>query len=108
MEQGDIHWCSFPPPNRTRPVLVLTRTSALSFLTNVTVAPLTSTIRQIPSEVHLLPEDGVPEECVASLDNIQTVGRSRLGALVTTLSAVRMSEVREALVYALGVRTMGV
>src|SRR5436190_14186114 len=50
MEQGDISWCSFPPPNRTRPVLVLTRTNALRYLTSVTVPTLTSVIRQIASE----------------------------------------------------------
>jgi mRNA interferase MazF len=108
MQQGEIYWCAFPPPAGTRPVLVLTRSNALGFLTNVTVAPLTSTIRNIPSEVRLRPEDGLPRECVASMDNIQTVAKSRLGALITTLPAARMSTVREALTYALGLRTMGV
>jgi mRNA interferase MazF len=59
-------------------------------------------VRGIPSEVALDEDDGLPEPCAVNLDHIQTVPRSRLGGLVTTLSSRRMSEIREALLFALG------
>lgn len=74
LNQGDIYWYRFRAPDKRRPVLILTRTSAIPLLTGITVAPLTTTIRDIPSEVLLTPEeDGVPETCVVNTDNIQTI-----------------------------------
>jgi mRNA interferase MazF len=74
MKQGDIYWYTFHAPDKRRPVLVLTRTSAISYLTSVTVAQITTTIRKIPSEVLLTPEaDGVFEDCVVNAHNIQTI-----------------------------------
>jgi mRNA interferase MazF len=102
MKRGEVRWYRFSRPDKRRPVLLLTRDSALEFLGEVTVAPLTSTIRDIPSEVVLTADDGVPRDCAVNLDHIQTVARSKLGALITTLGAQRMSEVRSALLFALG------
>jgi mRNA interferase MazF len=85
-----------------RPVLILTRDSALEFLGSITVAPVTSTIRDIPTEVLLTPQDGMPRDCAVNLDHVQTVSRSRLGELITTLDLGRMREVRQALGFALG------
>ena len=103
MRRGEVRWYEFAAPDKRRPVLILTRTSALRFLTGVTVAPLTSTIRNIPSEVLLTPaEDGVLNACAVNLDNIQTVQKAQLGSLLTTLSAMRMREVEQALCFALG------
>ena len=74
MNQGDIYWHTFRAPDKRRPVLILTRNSAVPFLTGITIAPLTTTIRGIPSEVLLTPaEDGVEADCVVNVDNIQTV-----------------------------------
>lgn len=93
----------FSCPNKRRPVLLLTRNSAIALLTGITVAPLTTIIRDIPSEVILTPEeDGVPEICVVNTDNIQTIQKENLGALITQLSQTRMSEVREAIKFSLG------
>jgi mRNA interferase MazF len=83
-------------------VLLLTRDSALEFLGEVTIAPVTSTIRDIPSEVVLTPDDGMPRECAVNLDHVQTVSRDKLGGVVTTLGARRMSEIRSALLFASG------
>ena len=69
-------------PDKRRPVLVLTGTSALSFLHSVSVAPVTTRIRNIPTEVVLTEEDGMPEPFAINLDNIQTVPRERLGNLL--------------------------
>jgi mRNA interferase MazF len=103
MKRGDIRWYTFREPDKRRPVVVLTRDSAIPYLTGITVAPLTSTIRSIPTEVFLSPEDdGVLAPCVANLDNVQTVPARQVGALITTLSAERMGEVEQALAFALG------
>lgn len=103
MNQGDVYWCNFLPPDKRRPVLILTRNSAISFLTGITVAPLTTRIRDIPTEVVLTPEhDGVPSECAISLDNIQTVQKDSLDDYLTTLSSARMREVVTAIEFAFG------
>ena len=97
-----MRWYRFAKPDKERPVLVLTRDSALGFLGEATVAPLTSTIRDIPTEVVLGAEDGVPRRCAVNLDHVQTVLKARLGSLITTLCPGRMAEVRRALLFALG------
>jgi mRNA interferase MazF len=103
MNQGDVYWYTFRTPDKRRPVLILTRNSAVPFLTGITVAPITTTVRGIPSEVLLTPaEDGVPADCVVSADNLQTVRKAGLGAYVTHLSLERMREVRSAVEFALG------
>lgn len=103
MNQGDVYWYTFRAPDKRRPVLILTRNSAIPFLTSVTVAPLTTTIRGIPSEVILTPaDDGVTADCSVSADNIQTVRKAGLSAYVTHLSLERMREVRAAIEFALG------
>jgi mRNA interferase MazF len=80
----------------------LTRDSVLEYLGEVTIAPVTSTIREIPSEVLLTSRDGLNRDCAINLDHVQTVSRNRIGALITTLGAERMREVRAALLFALG------
>ena len=102
MKRGEVRWYKFSKPEKNRPVVILTRDSALEFLGEVTVAPITSTIRDIPSEVLLTKEEGMPKDCAVNLDHIQTVSKSRIGPLITTLSSERMSELRSALLFALG------
>jgi mRNA interferase MazF len=103
MKQGDIYWYAFRAPDKRRPVLILTRNSAISFLTGITVAPLTTRIRDIPTEIVLTPEeDGVATECAVNVDNIQTIRKTNLEEFLTTLSAERMREVRSAIEFALG------
>jgi mRNA interferase MazF len=103
VKQGDVYWYTFRTPDKRRPVLLLTRDSAIPLLTGVTVAPLTTVIRDIPSEVLLTPEDdGVPEICVVNTDNIQTIQKENLGTFITHLSPVRMREVYEAIAFSLG------
>lgn len=102
MRRGEVRWYRFAAPDKRRPVLLLTRDSALEYLGEVTVAPVTSTIRDIPTEVVLTPGDGMPRECAVNLDHMQTVDKSKIGGLVTTLGSPRMAEVRAALLFALG------
>jgi mRNA interferase MazF len=102
MKRGEVRWYKFVKPDKNRPVVVLTRNSALEFLGEVTVAPITSTIRDIPTEVLLTKEDGMPRECAVNLDHIQTVSKGKIGPLITTLSSTKMMELRLALLFALG------
>lgn len=102
MNQGDIYWYTFRAPDKRRPVLVLSRSSALVFLTSVTIAPITSTIRGIPSEVTLSFTDGMPGECAVNCDNIQTIARAGIGPFVARLSHDKMRAVRAAIEFALG------
>src|SRR6185436_13180262 len=107
MKQGDVYWYTFRAPDKRRPVLVLTRNSAIPYLTGITVAQITTTIRGMASEVVLTPgEDGVLAECVVNADNIQTIQESELGELITELSRERMREVRLAIEFALGFDTL--
>ncbi len=61
MKRGEIRWYCFAPQAKRRPVVVLTRDSVLAYLSEVTVAPITRTIRDVPSEVALGPDDGVSQ-----------------------------------------------
>jgi mRNA interferase MazF len=102
MKRGEVRWYKFAKPDKNRPVVILTRDSALEFLGEVTVAPITSTIRDIPTEVLLTKEDGMSRDCALNLDHIQTVSKGKIGPLITTLSSGKMSELRSALLFALG------
>lgn len=102
MGRGDVRWYTFRAPDKRRPVLVLTQNSAIAFLNEVTVAPITSTVRGVPSEVALDESDGLPGRCAVNLYHLQTVPKGRLGARITVLSPDRLAEVRDALLFALG------
>ncbi len=102
MNRGEVCWYTFNAPDKKRPVLVLTRDSAIVVLNSVTVAPITSTIRSIPTEVVLTADDGMPNTCAANFDNLQTVPKSNIGDRITRLSARRMREAAEAISFALG------
>jgi mRNA interferase MazF len=80
----------------------LTRSEAIPVLRKLTVAFLTTRIRDIPTEVRLGTEDGVPKECVVNLDNLRQVSRSFLGEPIASLSGPRMHEVCRALAIATG------
>jgi mRNA interferase MazF len=82
--------------------VILTRDSVLEYLGEVTVAPVTSTIRDIPSEVVLTTADGMPRECAVNLDHLQTVSRAKIGAVITVLPESRLRDMKGALLFALG------
>ena len=102
VSRGEVRLCRFAPPDKQRPVVVLTRTSAIAHLASVTVAPVTSTVRGVPSEVILDIDDGMKGPCAINLHNAVTVAQARLGRRVTTLSGARLEEVCAALRFALG------
>jgi mRNA interferase MazF len=102
MKRGEIRSYRFQHPDKTRPILILTRDSVIEYLGEVTVAPITTTIRDIPSEVLLTKHDGMPKACAVNCDHLQTVSKAKIGPLITTLSGAKMSHVRDAVSFALG------
>jgi mRNA interferase MazF len=105
MERGEVRWYTFAEPDKTRPVLILTRSSAIRYLNAVTVVPITTTIRGVPSEVPFSTADGLMDDCAANFYNVQTVPKSKVGAWITTLTPQRMAQVDRALQFALGVES---
>ena len=103
VKRGDIRWLEHDEDGR-RPALVLTREEAIPVLRKVTIAYLTRTVRDIPTEVRLGPGDGMPEECAVTLDNLRTVSQVLLGDPITSLAGKRMDEVCLALAIAHGCR----
>lgn len=101
MKRGDVRWYKYEKPDKNRPVVILTRDSIITHLGEVTVAPITTTVRDIPSEVLLAKEDGMPRECAINCDHLQTVDKGRIGSLITTLSPSRISELRAAITFAI-------
>lgn len=101
MKRGEIRWYKFHAPDKKRPVLILTRDSILEYLGEVTVAPITSTIRNIPSEVFLSQEYGMPKDCAVNCDHIQTVSKVKIGSRITTLPPEKMKEVCKSILFAL-------
>ena len=102
MKRGDICWYTFKSPDKKRPVLILTRDSAIKVLNSVTIAPITSTIRSIPTEVVLTEEDGLPGSCAANFDKLQTVPKRNIGDRISHLSTRKMKEPALAVSFALG------
>ena len=100
--RGDVRLYQFGAPDKKRPVLVLTRNSAIRYLSTVTVAPITSTIRGVPSEVVLGEEDGMKTSCAVNLHNTITISQDRLGRQVAQLNSSRMREVCSALRFSVG------
>ncbi len=99
--RGEVCWLELAEEGR-RPVVVLTRDEAIPSLRNVTVALITRTVRDIPSEVRLGPVDGMPVECAVTLDNLRTVPRALLVESITRLDEAKMSQICSALIRATG------
>lgn len=101
MVRGEVRWYRFAAPDKRRPVVILTRDSVIPTLGEVTVAPVTTHIRDIPSEVVLSADDGMPRDCAVNCDHVQTVPRGRLGATISRLSEQKMTRVAAAVRFAL-------
>ena len=103
MRRGEIRWYKFATPDKKRPVVILTRDAVLPYLGEVTIAPITSTIRDIPSEVALSPADGVRTDCAINCDHVQTVSKVRITSLIATLSPAKLAGVSRAIRFALNI-----
>ncbi len=102
IERGEVRLVRFGSPDKLRPALVLTRQSALAYLSRVTVAPISSSLRGVPSEVHLDIADGMKHACAVNLHNLVTIPKTRLGRRVARLSDDRMRAVCRAVGFAIG------
>ncbi len=102
MKQYELWWASLPEPAGRRPVLLLSRNDAYSYLTKFVAIEITTTIRRIAVEVLLGRAEGLPTKCVANCDNIRTVARSVLTKRIGQLSPRRHGEIKRALGHALG------
>lgn len=102
MRQFEIWWADLHPPVGRRPVLLLTRTPALRYLSKCMVAEITATVRGIPQEVSLGREEGLARPCVANLDNVHVVPIGALDTRAGILAPTRHVEIKRALGYALG------
>lgn len=104
MRRGEVRWYRFSAPDKHRPVLIVTRSSAIPELEKIVVATITTRIRDLPSEVYLTPnEEGMLRECVVNFDNLFTIPKAHIEKRITTLSAERMLDVDNALKFALGI-----
>ncbi len=101
MKRGEVRWYKFSRPDKKRPVLILTRSSICEYLGEITVAPVTSIIRDIPSEVVLTKEDDMPRDCAVNCDHLQTVLKNKIGSCITTLSNDKTEDVSRAIGFAL-------
>jgi len=102
MKRGEVRWVDFELPDKRRPGVILTRNSAIGYLNSVTVASITTTIRETPSQVRLGREDGLQTECAVNLHNLQTVAKSEMGALIAVLHESKLDAIESALLFALG------
>jgi mRNA interferase MazF len=99
---GDVWWCELPDSGR-RPVVVLSRDAAIPRLRRALVAPCTTNIRGLLSEVVLDPgDDPVPRHCAVNLDSVESVSIAALVERLGRLSHARMSELCAALAVAVG------
>lgn len=102
MRRGEIWWAELPAPVGHRPVVLLSRNEAYAVRELVIVAPITSRIRRIPTEVPLGRADGLPRRCVANLDTITTIPKRTLTQRLTSLAPEKLAAVERALCFAVG------
>jgi mRNA interferase MazF len=101
MKQFDIMWADLPAPIGRRPVVLLSRTPAYTYLNKVVIAEITSTVRSIPQEVRVGKQEGLSQVSVVNLDNVHVIPKTVLGARLGSISSGRHNEIKRALGYAL-------
>ena len=101
MRRGEVWWAELPSPIGRRPVVLLSRDEAYAVRNAVTVAEVTTTIRGIPVEVELGPEDGLPKRCVVNLDTIVTIRKDLLIERITILRNEKIEQINTAIKFAL-------
>ena len=101
MKRGEVWWVDMPAPAGRRPALLLSRDAAYQVRAAITVAPITRTVRNIPVEVVLDRNDGMPARCVVNLDDITTLPKVLIKQRITALSAEKLRHVDQAIRFAL-------
>jgi mRNA interferase MazF len=102
MNRGEIRWYTYRPPDKRRPVLLLTRAEVIEQLNEIIVVPATRTIRGLNTEVVLTSEDGMPVARALNFDHVALAQRSRLGPVLCILPEQRWPEIQQALLAACG------
>jgi mRNA interferase MazF len=101
MKRGEVWWAEQPEPIGRRPVVLLSRDEAYEVRNAVTVAQVTTTIRNIPVEVILDEKDGLPQRCAVNLDTITTIRKAILSKRISSLRADKIEQINRALKFAL-------
>jgi len=101
MRRGEVWWAELPAPLGRRPVVLLSRDEAYAIRNAITVAEVTTTMRGIPVEVALGPEDGLTKRCVANLDTIVTIRKELLAERITILRNDKIEQINIAIKFAL-------
>lgn len=101
MQRGDVWWYESPATSR-RACVVMTRSAAIPVMQRVVVVPITRTRREIPTEIALDVDDGLPGPCVATADNIEVVSKAMLTIRIATLSEAQIRQLCEAVNTAIG------
>lgn len=101
MRRGEVWWAQQPKPIGRRPVLLLSRDEAYDVRNAVTIAQITTTIRNIPVEVPLDEKDGLPQKCAVNLDTITTIRKGILNKRISSLKQEKMEQVDKAIRFAL-------
>ncbi len=101
MKRGDVWWAELQPPAGRRPVVLVSRNEAYAIRASVTVAPVTTKIRNIPVEVPLGQQDGMPRDCVVNCDNLITIPKAWLQETITTLNVEKMDLLDKAIRFSL-------
>jgi len=104
VRRGEVWWAELPPPIGRRPVVLLSRDVAYRVRTSITIGIVARIARNIPVEVPLGKEDGMPQQCVVNLDDILTIPKARLTERITTLSPQKMPAVARAIIFALDLK----
>ena len=97
MNRGEVWWYQLPEEEDRRPGCILTRSAAISVLNAVLIAPSTRTRRNIPTQVNLDVEDGMPYPCALSFDNVLTIPKVLLTERITSLEPPKLAELCRAL-----------
>jgi mRNA interferase MazF len=101
MRRGEVWWAELPHPIGRRPVVLLSRDEAYALRNAVTVAEVTTTIRGIPVEVSLGPEDGLPKRCIVNADTLATIRKELLVERITILGSEKIEQIDQAIKFAL-------
>ena len=101
MKRGEVWWANLPSPAGKRPVALVSRDEAYKVRDLITIAPVTTHIRGIPTEVELNTKDGLPRRCVVNCDSLTTIPKTWLENRITVLNPVKVREVDAGIKFAL-------
>ncbi|MEM4721005.1 MAG: type II toxin-antitoxin system PemK/MazF family toxin [Candidatus Methanomethylicaceae archaeon] len=102
MKRGEVWWANLPAPIGRRPVTLVSRNEAYKVRDLIMIAPVTTRVRNIPTEVELGPKDGLPRRCVINCDSLVTIPKARLQSRITALNPAKVRELNQAIKFALG------